>query len=450
MQLSIAMPRLTRVFAVWGALSSGCAFDDRNVGSDDIVEPMPTNPGRSSGRQRPDDEAKSSPGSAGAPSMGENPSPDAGPGAVDAAPDRMVLPPAFAVEEITNWRGGADGAYTIIHDSVCDGSAEGGFNHADPELSRRALRAGFGVIAGSCGEGVASKWPQVRAVAAHGHEILSHSFSFACLGTPGACGARPSSTDFAGQIDRASQLIETHLGAPPTYFVFPYDACSEEAVAHLRQQGYLGARCGPRGISEPSFPDGFATRFDAWGPAFSTYGRSGPCRGLVAPNASTPPQLLPAACRMHVLNQYVDDAISQKGWAIRALGGFVGDPNAFQPIDPADYSTHLDHVRAKVEAGVLWVEGPSEILNYRWAREKCELPWFEANTLYFPTPTPECQQVATRLSYVVMAIDGSTEPNLVVTQGGVTSRARTLARGRYLVNADPTWGPAVLAPAATP
>ena len=301
------------------------------------------------------------------------------------------------------------------------------------------------MIVNSCGAGPTSKWPKVKAVAAHGHEVINHSLSFACLARR-PCGARRSTLDFATEIDQATALLQQNVGAPVTYFVFPFDACGPEAVAHLRQRGYLGARCGIRGISEPGFPDGFATRYDVWGPAFSIYGTSGPCKGIVLPNTNTPLSALPVACRRYVLDQYVDDAITQKGWAIRTLAGFVGDPGAFQPIDVADYVAHLNYVGQKAALGQLWVEGPSRILKYRWAREKCALPTVEGDTLRFPEPTAECRSYATTLSYLVRSRDGGTIPNLKVTQGDTVRTVKPLELGLYLVDADPTRGDARLTP----
>ena len=230
--------------------------------------------------------------------------------------------------------------------------------------------------------------------------------------------------------------MQEAIGAAVRYFVFPYDLCGPAALTRLRQQGYLGARCGPRGISEPGFPDSLPTRFDVWGPNFSIYGESGPCEGLVTPDANIPPGNLPQACRRFVLNQYVNDAIAENGWAIRTLAGFEGDPNPFQPIDVDDYTAHLDFVKNRVDAGQLWVDGPTAIVKYRWARERCPRPTFEGNAMVFSAPTPGCLPYATTLSYVVTIRDDDPLPSsLTVTQAGVTYPARPLAVGRYLVDA---------------
>jgi peptidoglycan/xylan/chitin deacetylase (PgdA/CDA1 family) len=359
--------------------------------------------------------------------------------------------PTFTLTGIATWRGAAEGAYSIILDGVCD--SDGAFTHADGELTRRGLHGGFGVIVSSCGAAPGGKWPQVKTLVSHGHDVFNQSWSHPCLGTARECGGNgPPSADLAEQIDHSTQVLEDTLGVPIKYFIFPYDVCGADAVAHLRQRGYLGARCGTRGISAPTFPDGFATRFDIWGPAFSIYGNAGPCKGLVmALNTNVPPASLPAACRSFVLDQYVEDAIAGKGWAIRALTGFLDDRNAFQPMSLADYTAHLDHVRAKVDAGLLWVEGPTPVLKYRWAREKCAAPVvMGGNTLHFAEPSADCRTYATTLSYLVATADQSDPATLGVTQATGTVAARKLGPGRFVVDVDPTRGDAVLqtAPAA--
>jgi hypothetical protein len=368
-------------------------------------------------------------------------------GAPDAAPSQVVAPPAFAVAEVATWRNAAAGAYSIIHGSVCDSSAAGGFLHADPELVRRGLQAGFSVIVGSCGQAPGGEWPKVKALFQHGHDIVNQSFSFACLGGRACGGGQRASLDFAMEIDQATRALEMHTAAPVRFFAFPFDACGPEAVAHLKQRGYFGARCGGRGISDANLADGFLSKFDVWGPSYSIYGvMNGPCMGAVVANANQAPQSLPPACRQFVLNKYVDDAIAGKGWAIRTLTGFQDDGAAFQPISVGDYTAHLDYIKGRSDAGQLWVAGPTTVLKYRFARERCPLPTVEGNTLRFAPPSEACQPYVTTLSYVVTALGPNPPASLTVTQAHSTAAARTLARGRYLVNADPSLGDVELAP----
>ena len=370
-----------------------------------------------------------------------------GGGAAGAGGAGGAMTPALAlsVAGVATWRGNADAAYSLMHDDVCDPSAEGGLAIAEPELTRRGMRGGFGLIVGSCS---AAEWAKIKALGDRGHDVYNQSWSHPCLGNPRECGTAMASMDFATELDRSTQVLTDRLGRPVDYFIFPYDACGAPALAHLRQRGYLGARCGPRGISEPRFPDGFAHRYDVWGPNFSIYHDSGPCRGNTTANLNARPDSLPAACRSHVLNQYVDDAIAGKGWAARELNGFVEDipRGAFQPISAADYTAHLDFVRARIDAGRLWMEGPSRVIRYRFAREHCAPPAIvDGATLRFPAPARECERHATALTYLVTTADMSDPPALQLTQGGVTTPLRRLGPGRFAADADPTRGDALIA-----
>ena len=188
----------------------GCSLKSDNLSTGTAMETRPGDAGRV-GSVSPPDAGNQPPPPVPYPGTGApvDPTPTMMPapmGSVDAAatppppsspdasvPDRIDPAPVFNVVEIATWRGAAAGAYSILHDNVCDPATEGGFIHADPELSRRGLRGGFAVVVGACGQG---EWPRVRALAAHGHEIVNHSFSFPCLSGNNDCGDLPASNDF--------------------------------------------------------------------------------------------------------------------------------------------------------------------------------------------------------------------------------------------------------------
>jgi peptidoglycan/xylan/chitin deacetylase (PgdA/CDA1 family) len=352
--------------------------------------------------------------------------------------------PEFAVTGVATWRGGATAAYSIVHDTVCDPGAEGALTQADPELTVRGLRGGFGVIVRSC-DALPSQWPQIMALVAHGHEVYNHSWSHPCLGTAAQCGANLRSTDFAVEIDQSTQVLAMQAGITPQYFSFPFDICGQDAVTLLRTRGYLGARCGTRGVSPPDLADTFATRFDQWGPSFSIYGNTGPCAGTGTANTNTSPELRPVACRRYVLNHFVDEAVAQQGWAMRAFTGFLGDAGAFQPVSLEDYTAHLDYVRTQVEARLLWMDGPTAVLKYRWARQLCPLPTvIDGRTLHFAAPTAVCQRYATQVSYLVSATMMLDAPDVTAIQGGIATPTARLGRAAFMVTADPTGGDVLL------
>jgi peptidoglycan/xylan/chitin deacetylase (PgdA/CDA1 family) len=372
-----------------------------------------------------------------------------GAGRPDAAADQRAGAPsgsAFKLDGVATWRGNATAAYSIIHDDLCADRVKGIFTHADPELTRRGLHGGFGAIAGECES--KNLWPQVKGLIARGHDVFSHSFTHPCMtldkNRAQACDpAYPLSDDYMKEIDQAGAAIKAALAIPLDFYIFPFDVCDPAAVARLKAQGYLGARCGDLGINAPAFTDNFKIRFDVWGPAYSMYFDAPPCRGVK--QFETAPAQAPAACRTYVYDQLIDDAIKQKGWALREFHGFEDDVMAFEPLVVAEYAAHLDYALGKVQAGALWVEGPTPVLRYRWARQNCSPPTISGkNRLVFAAPGADCQRYATVVSYLVSTTDGSDPAALSVEQGGVRLPARKLGKGSFAVDADPTRGDATL------
>jgi hypothetical protein len=185
-----------------------------------------------------------------------------------------------------------------------------------------------------------------------------------------------------------------------------------------------------------------------FGPAYSIYFDAPPCKGVK--QYETPPEQASIACRAHVLDRYVEDAIAQRGWAVRELHGFVDDHGSFEPVAVEEYAAHLDRVMVKVRAGQLWVEGPTRVLKYRSARASCPLPTaIETGTFAFAEPSAACRRSATLLSYLISMTDGTDPAALTAEQAGARTPARKVARGRFAVDADPTRGPVVLRPEGT-
>src|SRR6185436_16877378 len=353
--------------------------------------------------------------------------------------------PALKLDGVATWRGNATAAYSITHDDVCNDRAVGVFTHADPMLTERGLHAGFAIIAGECEQ--KARWGAVAALAAHGHDLFSHSMSHPCLTSDpkiaeGCDPTAPRSTDFAEEIDRAGALLAAH-GIGADFFIFPYDACDPGGLTWLGERDYLGARCGSHEITPANFTDGFHVDGDVWGPAYSAYGLAPICRDVV--RYQTPPDRATPTCRAHVLRQLMVDAVARGGWANRVFHGFEDDRDPWEPLPLRDYSIHLDEVKARADAGELWVAGPVTVLRYRWARERCAPPVVAASTLRFPPATPACARVATTVSYLVSTVDGADRP-LQVLQAGAWSPVRRVGPGRFAVDADPTRGDAVVMP----
>ncbi len=317
----------------------------------------------------------------------------------------------ITVEGVTTWKENATAAYSIIHDDACDYTLDSLFTVADPELTARGLRAGFGAIVERCQErGV---WSQLEKLVSHGHEILCHSWTHpdfvATVPTP----------DLSIEIDQATNVLAANIPDQKLqYFIFPYDSFSQPMIDHLGAIGYGGARAGGKGVTPANFTDPLREDFDVYNDENSIY----------YPQFSD------------VLTAYVDDAISKGGWAIRELHGI--DDQSWEPIPTADYEAHLDYVKSKVDDGSLWVDTPSTVGHYRFARQYCGVPTVDGAELSFGDPSAECSANATVLSVIVdTEVDALT---LTATQGGQAVPAQRLAAKRYLIDFDPTLGAVVL------
>jgi hypothetical protein len=374
----------------------------------------------------------------------------------------------FKLDGVATWRGNATAAYSIIHDDVCDDSAAGVVSIGGPQLKKHGLHAGFGVIVGECNKDNVNKWPGVKGLIADGNDIFSHSWSHPCLdgvaaSPPDACPPPPGAvytSDMATEIGKAGDELKAQTGVSLDFFIFPYDYCDPAAITYLKGKGYLGARCGVTDAvpTNPSdFTDPFGIFYDVFGPAYSYYWDTGVCKGKISQYNTEPYDLgdgstfpfAPASCISLVLQKYVDDTIAAKDWGVREFHGFhpLDDAGgAFEPISEADYSTHLDYLKAKQDSGALWVEGPTPVLRYRFARTSCAAPTFStSNTLHFAAPSADCKKYATVVSYLVSTTDSTDPATLKVVQGGKLLPAKRLSAGHFAVDANPTGGDAVLA-----
>lgn len=322
---------------------------------------------------------------------------------------------ALTVEGISTWRGNATAAYSIIHDDVCDYIDDSLFDVAEPALTARGLRAGFGAIVERCAE--RNVWDKVEVMVAHGHEILCHSWDHKdFVANDPTTNAPP---DLSLEIDHATMVLAENLPDQKLqYFIFPFDSFSQSMVDHLGTVGYMGARAGIKGVNPPDFPDPLRGDFDVYNDENSIY----------YPQFSD------------VNKAYVDDAIAKGGWAIRELHGI--QDTTWENIPTADYTAHLDYVKAKVDSGELWVDTPSAVSHYRFARQYCGVPSALGSTLSFAAPSAQCTANATPLSVIITtAVDAT---SVSATQAGKALTSKRLSAKRYLVDIDPTLGDVVL------
>jgi len=322
---------------------------------------------------------------------------------------------AIAVEGISTWRGNTTAAYSIIHDDACDNTLDSLFDVAEPALTARGLHAGFGAIVERCAE--RNVWDRVEVMVAHGHEILCHSWDHKdFVAIDPTTNAPP---DLALEIDQATMILAENVPDQKVqYFIFPFDSFSQSMIDHLGAIGYTGARAGAKGVNPPNFPDPLRGEFDVYNDENSIY----------YPQFSD------------VNKAYVDDAIAKGGWAIRELHGI--EDTSWEHIPTTDYLAHLDYVKAKVDSGELWVDTPSTVSHYRFARQYCGVPTVLGATLSFAAPSAQCTANATPLSVILTtAVDA---PNVSATQAGKALISKRLGAKRYLVDIDPTLGDVVL------
>lgn len=316
----------------------------------------------------------------------------------------------LSVESIAVWKGDAKGAYTIIHDDLCDWSLNSLFTIAEPELTKRGLRSAFGAIVKVCEE--RTLWRQLQLMRDHGHEIINHSWDHQDM-----VEAMPLPT-LELELDHSTEVLDSNLKDQKTsFFIFPYDSINDAAVEHLGTLGYLGARAGKKGVNKPDFPDGMRVMFDVYGGENSIYDGMG-----------------------DILQIYVDLAISEGGWSVREFHGV--DDTSFWAMATPDYQAHLDYVKSKVDSGELWVDTPSTVVRYRFARQYCGVPQADGYQLAFAAPSTDCARYATPLTVLI-----STEldaPSLLATQDGQMLTTRKLAERKFAVDIDPSLGPAAV------
>jgi peptidoglycan/xylan/chitin deacetylase (PgdA/CDA1 family) len=326
---------------------------------------------------------------------------------------------AITIEGVAPFRGAASGAYTIMHDDLCDYNIDSLFDVAEPELNERGLRAAFGVIVQRCVE--RAIWNRVNAMADNGHEIMNHTWTHLDVGLdPQEMEITQVALDalIAEQVDQATTVLNQNLTqGPAKFFIFPFDSFTDQVVAHLATLGYSGARAGLKGLNQADFGDGLRVMFDVYGGENSIYVEEG-----------------------DILKYYVDLAIQDGGWAVREFHGIADQ--TFNPIPIADYEVHLDYVKSKVDSNELWVDTPSGVINYRFARMHCGSPVASGNGVSFPTTGSQCPTFPGTITVILTtAVDVTTLHALQQGQQRVTKK---LGPGRYTVDMDPMAGTALI------
>jgi hypothetical protein len=255
---------------------------------------------------------------------------------------------------ITTWRDDRKSAYTIIHDDW--GNTPGVYQYAFPIANQRGIKFSFGAITSICD---ATDWAQARAMIAQGHECINHSHSHNCaVCSPGAVncrtadydcggGATYTASDFATELALSDNLILQNTGKKARFFIHPYDRYTSEVNDYLANSlNYLGSRCGLREIvNAPDFAAPFYQHFYVYGPGNQT--------------------------TVAELNAAVNEAINTGSYVMREFHEVGAGPeeNSWGRISVPDYTSHLNFLKTKMDAKLVWSATNTEVMTYKMQRE---------------------------------------------------------------------------------
>jgi peptidoglycan/xylan/chitin deacetylase (PgdA/CDA1 family) len=238
------------------------------------------------------------------------------------------------------WKDNKKAAYTIVHDDFSD-FATGIYDHAYPIATSRGIKFSFGAITSACG---ATEWTKARTMIAAGHECINHSHNHKCGGPASDCigSLTYGPADFATELDLSTQLIQTNTGVRPLFFIHPYDSYTQTVLDYLKNNlGYLGSRAGTSGgINASNYTNYMNTAF---------YGFDNSPTAIAS------------------LKNSIDDVILSGGYLMREFHG-IKDPS-FASMTIATYTNHLNYVKTKIDAGLIWSATATEAITYRMQRD---------------------------------------------------------------------------------
>jgi peptidoglycan/xylan/chitin deacetylase (PgdA/CDA1 family) len=260
-----------------------------------------------------------------------------------------------AVASNATWKNDATGAWSLQHDDWCGWVTSGIYADAVPALVERGLKASVGLIAGDCIED--PLWKQARAMLTQGMTMFNHSMNHKAAIAPSWDSSMAISWDNQVELHDSNDEIFENTNYRPSMFAFPNDLATTSAINFLRDSDqYKGAR-GPNeldgvwiptsGVNAADFTDPYMLKSDLYS-EYSAYWSLGEGKRLT---------------------QYVDDAITQGGWAFQYMHG-VNDSSWFT-VPKAEFITLVDYVKAKVDSNEIWSDTPETVLDYRFAREYC-------------------------------------------------------------------------------
>jgi peptidoglycan/xylan/chitin deacetylase (PgdA/CDA1 family) len=237
------------------------------------------------------------------------------------------------------WKDNKKAAYSIIHDDYSN-YVPGIVQHADPIATARGVKLCFGAITNFCGD---AEWANARNMISHGHECVNHSHNHRCGGVAGQCSGLTTygTADFDTELRLSTDIIQTNTAVRPRFFVHPYDAPSPAVIDFLKSLGYLGARSGNQlQVNANTLTDFMNINY------FVYDGTASALAGL---------------------NPAVDQAITAGGWAVREFHGI--EDGSWANMTIANYTSHLDYVKTKMDDGSLWSATTTEAITYKMQRD---------------------------------------------------------------------------------
>lgn len=241
--------------------------------------------------------------------------------------------------ELTDWKNGCKGAYSIIHDDYCMYTSKGIAQYADTAAHNRGISISFAIVTGHCDD---NEWNRANSMLQNGHEIHNHSHNHFCGLPVNWCpNDYYTSKNYAEEYNLSNDLILKYTKTKADFFVFPYDLINDTMINYLKDSlKLLGTRSGKQNsLNSPDSIENFGVRF----------------------NILRPEQ------KRTVLDSLAQSAINEGKWAVRGCHGVEDESWGSIPLN--DYVAHLNFLQKKISSYDLWVETPVRILKYNRCKQ---------------------------------------------------------------------------------
>ncbi len=277
----------------------------------------------------------------------------------------FVNPQTVSVE-IAPWYDNHTAAYSIIHDDLCLQDCYGIIQHADTVAHNRNIKISMGASVEACSNGGDSLWEMLATIVDHGHEIISHGWNH---GSAVELDWTPMDWNNDTDVVFSKQLIEEMVpNASVNWFIFPYDAYSDERIEELAAAGYLGARAGKemyqdRGINYSHHEyNPFRTVFDAY--------MNKEEQDEIDSSESPYTTSINDDDNGNVAIQHLNNAIATHGWSLQEMHTVdtLGH-KSWGMCTVEAYRELLDHAVEKRENNDLWIETPTTVAKYAVTRQ---------------------------------------------------------------------------------